>query len=384
MKNNLFKNAYSRLLQNSISTFKYRVLLTLSIVFISSALVISAWHLKEDRSAKIQIAAFGETMAAQIAELVLEPLVSEDRIRLHTLTNRMAEFEQIVGISISSVDNQLISAAGRSTNNPQLPTFTHRIVVQETIAGDVRVAVEPNAFRTAIKDKIQASIMWMFGAIFVAGLLEVFFQMTSIPTRNDLNKTPSQTEPIQEEYCYVLVVNVFNQIILSQDDRKNLLNHVMHSSGKVANLYAANVFNLAGTGILMAFEKTEDKERVFEIICATVLLRQILSISILDYPKINYRFGLHVAPNSHIADVSNSEYIADTIVLSALAQDGEISCSGEVGIELEGIESVARSEKTSLAVTALTTTPNYSIVYDISESYRNLIKQQAELIVSKA
>ena len=382
MKNNRFQNYFSKLPLTSFSFIKLRLLVTLFIIIVSSTLGITAWHLKEQRDAQFQMIEFGETMASQISELAVEPLISEDRIRLHFLTNKMADFKQVVGVSISSVDNQLISVAGRSTNNPQLPIFTNQITVQQTIAGVVRVAVEPNAFRTTLSEKFQASIVWVLAALLVAGLFEVFFEMTV--TRN--SKNPKIEDRLldapRNDFCNALVVNLFDQISLTQDNRKNLVEQVTHLSLKVANLYAASVFKLSGTGVLLAFDKSQAKDRVFEIVCAALLLRTILK-KMTDYPLMSYRFGLHQVPRNEISNTSKSEYISDAILLSALAQEGQISVSSEVNQELEDIDSVEKSEQSSTAVTALSTTgPNFYIVYGVTESYRNLIEQQAALIFS--
>ena len=102
-----------------------------------------------------------------------------------------------------------------------------------------------------------------------------------------------------------------------------------------------------------------------------------------DYPLMSYRFGLHQVPRNEISNTSKSEYISDAILLSALAREGQISVSSEVNQELEDIDSVDKSERSSMVVTALSTTgPNFYIVYGVTKSYRNLIEQQAALIFS--
>ena len=382
MKKNRFQNYFFNLSRTSFSYIKFRLLVTLFIIFVSSTLGISAWHIKEKHDAQVRMVTFGETMVSQISELAVEPLVSDDRIRLHFLTNQLTEFRQVVGISISSVDNQLISVAGRSTNNPQLPVFTKQITVQETIAGMVQIAVEPNAFRTTLGDKFKASIAWILCTLLVAFLFEAFFKIMVKRSAKESKTKVGFNDPPENDFCNALVVNLFDQISLAEEERKKLVEQVTHLSLKVANLYAANVFKLAGTGVLILFDKTQAKDRVFEIVCAALLLNTILK-KMTDYPLIGYRFGLHQVPRSQLSDPSKSEYISDAILLSALAQEGEISVSSEVNEEFEAIDSIEKSEQSSLAVTALSTTgPNYYVVYGVTESYRNLIEQQAALISS--
>ena len=98
-------------------------------------LVLSIWHYTALGQGQSRLVAFGNTSAHRLSELAVKPLLRNDNLALSALTNDMAMFNEIAGISIYSVDGQLLAVAGNFAPHSTLPTYSREITVQDTIAG---------------------------------------------------------------------------------------------------------------------------------------------------------------------------------------------------------------------------------------------------------
>ena len=367
---------------------------------VAAALVIVGWHQTSQATASERMNRFGETLSWQIADLVVEPLLSNDRIRLGVLTTRMAEFDEVDGVAVYTVDNQLISIGG-STTNLQLPTFTQRVTVQDTVAGFVRLTLEPNAFETSFGAKLWATAPWWLGAMILAVLSGYISTLDKVPVRvpadnnsgdestDDTSGSPKHDEQPKPASVFILIVNVFNQISLPNEQKVDVLRQTLRIASRVANLYAARAMPLTGTGVALAFDQTETADRPFEVVCAALLLREALGALnrdhyIHDQPEIRFRFGLHEGPIDDTNTLLESDNAADTVLLSALAPDGRLAVSHAVMASIERPERIEGEPVANPAADALTTTSRqFHVVEGVAATYQTLIERQAELIVAQ-
>ena len=105
-----------------------------------------AWHLGASRQ-HAELARFGDTMAREVAFLAAEPLLRQDSIGLGTLANRMAAFDEVRSITIHSIDDRLLAAAGNTGGGEDVQVWLGPITVEDTVAGHVRVVLDSSRFR---------------------------------------------------------------------------------------------------------------------------------------------------------------------------------------------------------------------------------------------
>ena len=80
-------------------------------------LLISIWQFSELEQGQSRLDTFGSTAADRISELAVKPLLGNDNLALSSLINDMSMFDEIEGISIYSVDDQLLAVAGNSMSS---------------------------------------------------------------------------------------------------------------------------------------------------------------------------------------------------------------------------------------------------------------------------
>ena len=351
-------------------------------------LVLSIWHYTSLGQGQSRLVAFGNTSAHRLSELAVKPLLRNDNLALSALTNDMAMFDEIAGISIYSVDGQLLAVAGNFAPYTTLPTYSQEITVQDTIAGYVQILIDPDAFQTSLSDKVLQSL-WLCAT----GLLTVIGVVIGLAFRaNLLASGPSIKEGSSSHAsAFILVVNVFNQISLPAEARTRAMSIATARSNRVANLYAARATLLTGTGVALAFDQTDAQDRSFEVVCAALLLSRALDAMNHDHyaeerPKIRFRFGLHVGPVCTTLDeLLSTDNARDAVLLSALASDGHLAVSEDVMASITRTERIiGRIKDNPAAISLISTSRRYHLVEGVAPAYQTLIERQAELIIAQA
>ena len=355
---------------------------------IAVSLVLSIWHFTASGQAHTRLVAFGNTSTHRLSELAVKPLLSNDRFELSTLVNDMAMFNEVAGISVYSVDNQLLAVAGNFAPRSTLPTFSQEVTVQDTVAGYVRIMINPDAFQTSFSDKFMRSVLWC-----ASGLLALVGIMFGLLLRTNLSESDDSMEEgvSSEASAFILVVNVFNQISLPAEARARAMSIATARSNRVANLYAAQATPLAGTGVALAFDQTDAHDRSFEVVCAALLLGRALDAMNHDHyteerPEIRFRFGLHVGPVCTTLDeLLSTDNGRDTVLLSALASDGHLAVSEDVMASITRTERIIGHITDNPAAAGLiSTSRRYHLVERVAPAYQSLIERQAELIIAQA
>ncbi|MCZ6888876.1 MAG: hypothetical protein O7H39_10315 [Gammaproteobacteria bacterium] len=372
------------------------------LVFLSTAtLSLLAWTTVTQATAAERADRFGASIAREVAALAAEPMLTQDRIRLSVLSNRVAELPEVVGISIYSVDNQLLAVSARTSARGPVRNFSHAVEMGDTISGYVHVVLAQETFGVSLAMLLRRSWGWWLVALLLAVTVGYAFRFakTVRPKRAAVLDRGLERASSTSAHVYVLVVNLFNQISISPDRRTEALTSVLRRATQIANLYIGRAEPLSGTGILLAFDDTRAPDRCFEIICAALLLGQVLerlnhidpthsasdsSLSSLGSPgaKLEFRYGLHYSPYlTNFTELCQSDAVRDAVMLSALAPDTSLAVSDGIFATLDRPDRVEFESHRSAALgSALTTTDECFIVTSVTESYRALLDRQAELL----
>ena len=310
-------------------------------------------------------ARFGNTMAEDLAHLALEPLLRGDRIELGLLTNRLASRPEVRRIAIHTVDERLFVVAG-GTAPPTAPTYSRPVQVDDTVAGDVRVTLEPDSF--AVPPALVFAESWQFAFAGLALTVFLFYfgaRLGSPRTaaQGAAGTTPEAAATLEAAMpAFVVVADLPRQAVPDDGEREARLEHGMAAGRRVANLYAGHAAALGGAGVVLWFPPSGSDDRCFEAVCAAWLVRRLLAsdpATADDGPPV-FRFGLDFSETGVRAtddgvDVSS---VADMLLLASLAGDGELVL-GQTAyavldrrdrIQLEALENPATDVLSSAAV----------------------------------
>ena len=314
------------------------------------------------------LAGVGELLAEQIALLVVESMVSGDRIYPGVLAERVAADEQVAAVVIQTVDGEALAAYGNVEGSAGT-VHVHEIQVADSVAGYVRVVLLPQA---------PAPVWWRFwpwllAAALAAALFGWLAQRTGNPrSRRPPDKPESAGEPARRPVT-LLVANLHLPLNAADETAR-----MQARVAGVAQLYNAAWQTLAGTGFVLLFDGNNG-ERLFEAACAGLVLCGLSNDP--DSPGVRLRCALNVAVSAPTGDDHHSidaEAQADAVLLSAVADDASIAVPASVGRILSQGDRLLLSREHNAALRSLHNgeDTDFYLLRRAAEPIDSLIRQQ--------
>jgi hypothetical protein len=361
--------------------------LALGASLVTALLLGVSWYRSVEDARSARMAQFGNAAAAQLAALAIEPLITLDRIRLGVLATRMSELPELESVTIVTVDDRIVANAG-TRPLADTPLFTHPIEFEGAVAGYVQIAISAEAFSAS-----GFAAAYLFLPALIAALLSAVagyllgLRLDEVP-ETEAVADPADVEEVSNDVTeWLLAVNLLNLMALPGKERAAVLGDVRRRATLVARQHRAVTSDLANTGILLTFGN-EDTDQCFKVLCAALLLAESLddlneARHLAARPELKFRFGVHVVTRTLDASTeTNSDAIADTVVLSAVAPEGSIAASREAFERLSRPERFIVDEQSNPILRTLSTAAHDScvIVSAVADAYGAALDHQAELL----
>lgn len=314
-------------------------------------------------------------MARELAFLAAEPVLRQDSIGLGTLANRMAAFDEVRAITIHSIDDRLLAASGNTGGSDEGQVWVGAIRVEDTVAGHVRVVLEPSRFRPSLATTLGATWPAWLAAFLV-----------TLPICYVLAREGRQEQAPQPIGSFLLVVNLFNRTVLTFERRAAVLDEGVKIAERVVGLYGGRAFEHAEAGILLAFDDTGQPDRAFEAVCGALLTQSLFEgmrrRAGTGREAPIFRYGLSVAPwYAGAEELAESAQTRDAILLSALAPSGELAIGNAAHRAIERPERLELAPLDTLATQTLSVTlAPCRIVRGAAGAYRTLLDEQARSV----
>ena len=331
----------------------------------------AAWNVTAARNSA-EMARFGETLARQTAALAAYPVLRQDGIRLGEISNRMAAFDEVRSVTVYSIDNRLLAAAG-DIRGGSGDTWVQPVTIEDTVAGHVRVVLEPSRFHLPLAAALGATwYIWL--ATFALAALGCY--RLAMPARRLRAPRPQRS--------FILVVNLFNRSSLIPSTRTRVIRDGLEIAERVARLYQGRAFEHAGAGILLAFDDSGEPDRTFEAVCGAMLAQKLFEgmhggRGGLDGPS--FRYGLALGDwYGDPAELADAPETRDAILLSALAPTGMLAIGNSAYLTVERPERLDLAPLDSLATKTLSS-PSITpcrIVRGAVGTYRTLLDEQVQ------
>lgn len=345
-----------------------------------------------ERSAEA-MSRYGITMAEDLAYHAVEPLLRRDRIQLGLLTNRLAARPEVRQIAIRTADERLFVVAGAATTETA-PTYSRPVTVEDTVAGDVTVTLDPESFPPPLTAILNQS--WQFVLAGLAATVFLFHFATRLrsgPAASGATGMPQSVPP-----AFVVVANLPLRSASRSTEREQLLAHGMAIGGRIANLYAGHAAALPGSGIVLVFPVSGSGDRCFEVVCAALLLRRLLSKK--EAPATDadaaspddahsgassaFRYGVdfsEAGPTLH-GDTVKPSAVSNVLLLASLAGAGELVLGQAAFDTLDRPDRVELDQLRNPATEALSSgvAMPRGKVRRVARDYHALITRQAEVI----
>ncbi len=302
-------------------------------LFIATALtglgLILLWTLSRDEEA--QVDQFGIAIVGALSSQVVEPLVDRDLIHLGVLINRVTALPAVTGASVHGMDNEPLALSGDLNGGR---TFSEQVVGNGRSLGVLRIHVDEARFDAGLSfSLLLASLLWI-GLVPLVVLGASQITLTALDFRSSRAAAAETAEILaalpepDPEPCYLIAVNLFNQLSLTPDQCAQELSLARMTAERVAALHHGEVLDLPGTGLLLTFGSSHSDDRPFHVLCAAFALCQLLA----DAESLGrYRLGVHALTLEPEETLTvSSDPVKDAAILSALAKDNTIIASTAV------------------------------------------------------
>jgi uncharacterized membrane protein affecting hemolysin expression len=405
------------------------------VVALLPVLIATGWN--DGSRAAAQRERYGTTVVRRLAASAADSLLASDRIALSVLTREFARLDAVTTAAVYSADNRLMAAADDAAESPaelevRTPStvFVEQVTLQDSIVGYARVALDRGAFVPVGRAvPLLAALAASLAALGLASLIGMRLRWRLATWRRRLEAglghrasarddlvalgelldppvtAPASPAPEQEEGAaepvdprrplYVVVVNLFNQITLSNAERSAVLDECEALLDRVCRLYGGRHEPLPGTGLLIVLDAlSESGDHAFQAICAALLAARVFEDLNHDRRRegqvqLALRIGveriLDETPAADPGEValidSFPETVARGVTLSALARDRSVVIGDAVHASCAETN---RLDAAPLQSPVLRATGGGSawMVADLAEGYRGLLDRQAQLLLS--
>lgn len=284
----------------------------------------SVWQATDNTQARLD--AYGSSLAGGFAQLAIEPLLKQDRMHLAVISNRMLNIDEVAGVSVFSVDNQLLAASGDSQSGPG---YSEPVTLDESIMGYVRISLDPdvaNLPANLTRIALALATLLLVPAVCIGALSLRLQPAAALAAVTEVEL--DAPEPNAQHF--LLAVNLYNQIGLTPEQRATELAQASSIAARVGNIYAGEVQPLPGTGLLMHFPDTSEHDRGLQVLCAAFVIARLL-----DNQTGVYRLGLHTIelPSGGPLPDARQE-VSDVALLSALAKHMTLAVSDRFPLRL--------------------------------------------------
>ena len=365
---------------------------------VASAVVLATWHVVNDQWSDTAMDRYGRTLAEDLAHLALEPLLNQDRIRLGVLAERLARRPEVRRIAVYTVDNRLFVVAGVA-HSADVPTFIRPIAVQDTVAGDVQVALNADRFGLPVIRLLERGWLAILGGLVLVVVVAAYVSRAS--RQRETARTEAKDGPVAPEPTYMLVANLVAAKGTSATQHSRTLRRGLAVAERIANLYAGQAEQASDSGVLLRFRATAAPERGFEVVCAALLLQRLLngldgsnggdpSAPSRDGTpsRALFRYGLDLSGTGTTTDAGSTgptarvSPFANVLLLSSLAPPGELAI-GETAydaIDRPGRLTVDALDNPATQALSVGLAVPRGIIRGISEEYEALLDRQAAVI----
>lgn len=382
-----------------------------------------------ERSAAEHRDRYGSTVVARLAAEASEPLLAGDRIALSVLVREFTGLEGVATAAVYGADDRLMAAADGTVMSPAEyegrsgpRVFVAQITLQDSIAGYARLALDPGTFAA---DHLPLIALGLALGVLAFGAARLRLEPVSdriaelrervgdsldrrttagahagdpplmrLPIVDSADAAPRSAATDAPGSLYLVVVNLFNQVSLSAEERTEVVDDCEELLDRVCRLYGGRRERLPGTGLALVLDALADEgDHAFQAVCVALLAARVFEALNLERRRegrvaLALRIGVERVVDEGAEHALDAEAVADAcpdtlgraVILSALARERAIVISDGVR---RRCAQPSRLVAESLASPALRAAGEESawLVRDLAEGYRGLLDRQAQLLL---
>ena len=317
---------------------------------------------------------YGKTLADSLANLVLEPLLTGNEIDMTAISNRFAEIEGVQLVSIYSLDNKILTSSGKPGTGL---SYSNTVVFDDTVMGYVRITLKPTILHSPITTThVLLACLMLIGIPTIS--LWVLGHRVIKTTKNSLNSANEVS--IKEEIStqYLIGINLYNQIALSQAERKKELEVAQKLIEKLGPFYSSSVHHLPGMGLIMLLCANTDGNDQLEALFAAFVI-----IGLLKEQQAEYRLAIQKIKSSATKIDMMAPELKDLRLLTAITKVNTVSVGNYFSPDVLNANQIRFLPLTHpLAKEMSTSDGEFFSITSLSARHQSLVNEQIKTLLS--
>jgi uncharacterized membrane protein affecting hemolysin expression len=409
------------------------------------AIYVLAYQLYEQQG-EVLIKEYGNTVARQLASSTVDAVIRSDLVSLHAQTEKLAEQDGIVDVTVYDMENHVLAQSGMPADRKKgLAAFGVRIFpasinFQDSVAGKVVVSLDTGSIKNpqrwltayagiclalALGVIIALSRFWTKKArqlysqmiINLNKVLDSSSQLShlehALPPLSEVNQTLAQLNehihdleqrhpvpklvptgkhafrPIDGSYAE-LMVECCNLKRLQQQlhhrELRRLIDHFEEQLDKASKLYHSINLPSPGNHVLLRFMVNDITDASLQAICCAIVLKGLLKANPPECTtdvRLEFRFIVHWHTHDErpMPDLLRNHLLQlDYLEMFQLCQRAK---PGEILTTKDLKQSPAVAEHVKLDLISGDSETDYYRVQRISDSYKKLLEQQIQQLVTR-
>lgn len=327
-----------------------------------------------DKNQQAQIERYGQLLASSTARQAVDATLTQDMVSLQAILQDVAQYPNVIGATLHSVDNKLLVQSGFKPKQAQQGkryNFTAPVALHNNVAGYLEVSIEVR--RRTVQDELFL-LCWglaVFAALFVmwwsiyrrwwssvrdklpsasaivTAVVDTLPHIAEASTPADVKTTPTETAlPTQIGVrLYIHIINIsklYQQ--LNSEGFSLAINRFDKQLQNLLNLYNGHRQLFIEDTVVIDFIGEEFHECSFRAICCAQILMNMatrnpsprlqLAATIQPLP------ALHTSPSEHtllkdfivqfnnsLTPCKNEIFISVSLLDSTLQEHGEFDCT---------------------------------------------------------
>jgi hypothetical protein len=396
--------------------------------FVAALLVpiLAAALFAAERQAAAERDRYGSTVVARLAASAGEPVLAGDRIALSVIVRDFTTLDGIATAAVYGADDRLMAAADGVAMSPAEfadgsgpRVYVDEITLQDSIAGYARIALDPAAFAP---DHLPLLAFGLALGLLVLGAARMRLEpvadrladfrdrvgdvldrreesplpepgLVRLPVI-EADEAPARPAADAGRPLYLLVVNLFNQVSLSGEERSAVIDDCEELLERVCRLYGGRHERLPGTGLALVLDALADEgDHAFQAVCVALLAARVFEGLNLDRSRegrvqLALRIGVERVGDEDAGADLDAHSVADAcpetlgraVTLSALARERAVVVSDGVRRRCAQPSRLVAEPLDSPVLRAAGVDSGW-LVRDLAEGYRGLLDRQAQLLL---
>ena len=213
---------------------------------------------------------YGEALSHTLAHSNAGSMLNQQRIELAVIANQVGQYPEIAGVAFYTASNEILVLSGNTDASEQ---YTASATLDDTLAGYVTVVLNATAF--APVPRIWSWLLSLLSLAVAPFLSLGILQLSARGNRSLPIVSVPEPPPPARQPSHCLTINLYNQLALGRDARKNAIADAMNLAEEICAIHPGIAVEIPERGLAILFDQQAVSGA--QVVSAAFLIQRLLT-----------------------------------------------------------------------------------------------------------